>query len=156
MPDLLMELRDSTQTEHSQKGFVDSPQLFGRDVTDESAQPTGIDGTYLLDQHTRGLAGDVDLRPERGRAGASGSRRYEDHRTREQLVSLHDDPESTSLLFAPAGTWRTELEDVTAKHAWSPSRLQRHAFLADPPRQLPAQRPLRQGHVGVGASRRPR
>lgn len=53
------------ETQDGRQGFVDTPLLFGSDVTDQIAKPIRVDGTNLLDQHPGDLAEQIDFGAER-------------------------------------------------------------------------------------------
>jgi hypothetical protein len=61
-----------TMSQHGHEGFVDAPELFSGDVSDEFADPASVDGVYLLDEHPRGFAEQADLGAERGGPSAQG------------------------------------------------------------------------------------
>jgi hypothetical protein len=89
------------KTEDGEEGFVDAPELFGRNVTDELAQSGCIHGSHLFDQDPGDLSFDIDLRPEGRRSSASGGRGYKDDGPGQQVIGLHDDTKPPALLLVP-------------------------------------------------------
>ena len=86
----------------------------------EIAETSNVDGTHLLDKHTGLHTRDVYLGPERSRSSADRRGGYEHHRTRQEGVGLHDDPESPSVLFVARAFGEAQGEDVTPTHAGPP------------------------------------
>ncbi len=52
----------SVEPEHGQERGVDLPLLADRDAPRLIAESVDVDRTYLLDEHTSALAGNVELR----------------------------------------------------------------------------------------------
>ena len=60
---------ESGQPEHGDERIVDRPHFFWRQQVDSVAQSLRVDGTDLLDEHARGLAGtSISGRNDAGRA----------------------------------------------------------------------------------------
>jgi hypothetical protein len=54
----------SAETQNGCQGFVDTPLLFGRDMADQIAKPSSVDGADLLDQDTGNVSEQVNLGAE--------------------------------------------------------------------------------------------
>jgi hypothetical protein len=59
--------RRSVEVEHGEECGVDLPSLIDRDPADSLAETVDVDGAELLDEDSRGLATDVELRPSTAR-----------------------------------------------------------------------------------------
>jgi len=86
----------------------------------EIAQSADIDGTDLLNEHTRGGSIDFDLRPEGRWHRAGRSWRHEHDRTWEEGIGLHNDTEASPPLFVPNTLGEAQNEDVTPTHGGAP------------------------------------
>src|SRR2546426_12782494 len=67
------------KSEDCEKGLVDAPELFGRHVPNEVAQPGGVNSSNLFHQDSRGLTFHVYFGPERRGPGTTRSRGHKDN-----------------------------------------------------------------------------
>jgi len=89
------------KSEDREKGLVDAPELFGRQVPNEVAHPGGVNGSNLFHQDSGGLTFHVQFGPERRGPGTPRSRSYEDNGSWQELIGLDDDPIAPALLLVP-------------------------------------------------------
>jgi hypothetical protein len=108
------------KTEDGEQSFVDAPLLLWANVADEFAKSACVDCPDLFDKHSGCLAEQIYLRAERGSRSTRGGRRHEHHRPWQELVGLNDNSATAAMLLMTSATGRTELVDVTPKHACSP------------------------------------
>jgi hypothetical protein len=90
------------KTEDGEEGFVDPPQLLSGHVIGELTEAGGIHGADLLDEDSRRLIVDEDLRAKGRRSSASRRGCHENDGPWQQLVSLDDYAESPPSLFMAA------------------------------------------------------
>jgi len=108
------------ETENSQKGFIDSPLLFGADSAYQASETSGVDRAYLLDENPCDLAEYVDLWAERGGSGTARCRRNQHNGPGQEFVGLDYDAKALPLLFVTLTARHAEFMDVTPEHEGSP------------------------------------
>jgi len=93
--------RGSSEPENDDEGLVDGPHLLRLQPAHSTTEPLNVDGADLLDQHAGEITGDVDLRPEQRRLGASRGWSDDDDRAGQHHVGLHND--AVPLVPRPLG-----------------------------------------------------
>ena len=105
------------QAEDEHERLVNGSKLVRVKSSCGSTEPLGIDDGRLLDENARLLPRDRDRRSEARCTGTSRSRGHEHGAQAEELVGLHDDRVTGSLVCMPARVpGRRESERFSTDH----------------------------------------
>ena len=94
-------LRALAESEDCEKGLVDAPELFGRQVPNRVSKPGGVNSPNLFHQDQRDLTFHVYFGPERRGPGTTRSRGHEDNGPWQELIGLDDNSIAPALLLVP-------------------------------------------------------
>ncbi len=94
-------LRALAESEDCEKGLVDAPEPFGRQVPNKVSKPGGVNSPNLFHQDQRDLTFHVYFGPERRGPGTTRSRSHEDNGSWQEFIGLDDYPKAPALLLVP-------------------------------------------------------